>query len=143
MKKKLRLVFLFIFLAVLINCVSSRIAKYPGFNYPPTNPDKIQIFNLPPTVPFEIIGEVEGEGGKLFSYKIALSNMRKKAASIGGDAIVLISRREKYLGTYTTPSKANAFIYGNYIYYTYTPGTSVQLTRKHFLGVVIRWENRQ
>jgi len=136
MGKKL---FILFFLVMFVSCVSSRMAKYPGFNYSPTNPSDLHIYHIPPPGSFEVIGEVEGEGG-MISYKIALSNMKNKAARIGGDAIVIIERREKYYGTYNSPSKANAFISGNYIYYTYSPGTSTQLKRKHFIGVVIKWK---
>ena len=126
---------------LLSHCVSSRVTPCPGFNYAPTNPDNVQIYNMPPSIAFEIIGEAEEEGG-MISYKIALSNMKKKAAAIGGDAIVLISKRERYIGTYTTPSQANAFIYGNYIYYTYRPRTSLAMHRKHFIGLIIKWKRK-
>jgi len=68
--------------------------------------------------------------------------MKKKAAAIGGNAVILVSRRAQYAGTYTTPSSANAFVYGNYIYYTYQPGTSFAMRTKHVIGLVIRWKKK-
>lgn len=123
-----------------INCYSARVAAYPGFNYEPTNPKNIQVFNVPPTVPFEIIGEVEGEGRGKLTRKLAMDGMKEKAASIGGDAIVFVVNREKYEGTVTTPSQATAFVYGNYIYYTYQPGMTVAVSKKHMIGLVIKWK---
>jgi hypothetical protein len=121
-------------------CVKSRISTYPGFDYNPTDPKNVQVFNIAPTVEFEIIGEVEGRGAPAASWGKVEGSMRKKAASIGGDAVILISKREPYSGTYTTPSTANAFVYGNYIYYTYQPGTSYAMKRKHVIGLVIKWK---
>jgi hypothetical protein len=95
---------------------------------------------MPPTVQFEIIGEVEGRGAPAASWDKVERYMKKEAASIGGDAIILVSRREQYTGTYTSPSKANAFVYGNYIYYTYQPGTSIAIRKKHLIGLVIKWK---
>jgi len=46
----------------LVCCIKSRISTYPGFNYNPTDPETVPLFNIPPTVEFEIIGEVEGRG---------------------------------------------------------------------------------
>ena len=95
---------------------------------------------MPPTMPFEVIGEVTGSGAPAASWGRVEGSMRKKAAAIGGDAVVLISKREPYAGTYTTPSSGNVFVYGNYIYYTYQPGTSYAMRRKDLIGLVIKWK---
>lgn len=125
------------------SCYSARVASYPGFNYKPTNPNNIHVFNIPPTVPFEIIGEVEGTGRGKLTRKLAMDGMKKKAASIGGDAIVFVVNREIYDGTVATPSRANAFVYGNYIYYTYQPGMTVAVSKKHMIGLVIKWKTKK
>jgi hypothetical protein len=136
--------FLPLLISVLaVSCVESRIAPYPGFNYTPTNPNTVQIYNMRPTVQFEIIGEVEGKGAPAASWGSVENYMKKKAASIGGDGIILIARREPYAGTYTTPSSANAFVFGNYIYYTYQPGTSFAMHRKNLIGLVIKWRRER
>ena len=115
---KLHKVLSFLGIAFLFSyCVRARVSPYPNFNYSPTEPNKVQVYYMPPTVPFEIIGEVEGRGAPAASWDKVERYMKNEAASIGGDAIILVSRREQYSGTYTTPSTANAFIYGNYIYY--------------------------
>ena len=98
---------------------------------------------MPPTVPFEIIGEVEARGAPAASWDSVEWYMREKAATIGGDAIVLVDRKEEYAGTYTTPSTGNAFVYGNYVYYTYRPGSSYAMKRKHLVGLVIKWKGKE
>jgi len=98
---------------------------------------------LPPPVSFEILGEVEASGAPAASWGKVENYMKKKAATIGGDAIILIERREPYAGTYATPATGNAFINGNYIYYTYQPGTSVALHRKNLVGLVIKWKKEK
>jgi len=95
---------------------------------------------MPPPVPFEVIGEVEGSGAALASWNTVRNYMRKKAASIGGDAIIIVSKKMPYIGTSHTPDTAKAFISGNYIYYTYRPGTSYAIRGKYILGIVVKWK---
>ena len=133
---------LLVLVCLLCNCVRSRIAPYPHYEYPPTNQNNVQVYYMPPAVPFEIIGEVGGYGAPAASWGRVENSMKKKAASIGGDAIILVIRREPYAGTYRTPSSGNVFVYGNYIYYTYQPGTSVAMRKKHLIGLVIKWKNK-
>ena len=137
--KYLKLNFLILVL-FLVHCVSSGVTPYPQFNYPPTRPSVIQVYYMPPAVPFEIIGEVEGSGAALASWSTVRNYMRKKAASIGGDAIIIVGKKTPYIGTQRTPSTGNAFIYGNYIYYTYRPGTSYAIRGKYILGIVVKWK---
>lgn len=95
-----------IFLILLFGvCVRARVSPYPGFDYAPTKPEKIMIYYMPPPIEFEIIGEVEGRGAPAASWKAVENFMQDKAATIGGDAIILISSREQYAGTYTTPPR--------------------------------------
>jgi len=131
---------LFILVLFLVHCVSSRVTRYPQSNYPPTRPNVIEVYYMPPPVPFEVIGEVEGSGAALASWNTVRNYMRKKAASIGGDAIIIVSKKMPYIGTSHTPDTAKAFISGNYIYYTYRPGTSYAIRGKYILGIVVKWK---
>jgi len=124
----------------LVHCAGSRVTPYPQFNYLPTRSNAIQVYYMPPTMPFEVIGEVEGSGAALASWNKVRNYMKKKAASIGGDAIVIVNKKMPYIGTQRTPATGNAFIYGNYIYYTYRPGTSYAIRAKYILGIVIKWK---
>jgi hypothetical protein len=141
--KNLKILVIFLSFFLMNCCVRSRISPYPGINYMPTDPQSVRIYHMPPPLSFEIIGEVEASGAPAASWGRVENYMKKKAASIGGDAIVIIEKREPYVGTYTTASRANAFIYGNYIYYTYQPGTSYAMHRKNLIGLVIRWKKEK
>ncbi|MFO7980641.1 MAG: hypothetical protein R6V00_07405, partial [Candidatus Aminicenantes bacterium] len=117
--RNLRVLFILVAILAFGCCVRARVSQYPGFDYSPQNPNNVQVFNIPPTVPFEVIGEVTGYGAPAASWGRVENYMREKAALIGGDAIIFVRKREEYSGTYTTPSSAKAFVYGNYGYYTY------------------------
>lgn len=138
--KYLRFSFLVFVILFLINCASSRVTPYPQFDYSPTQAKKVQVYHMPPTPPFEIIGEIEGSGAALASWGTVRDIMRKAAASIGGDAIIIVEKKRPYVGTYRTPDTANAFVSGDYIYYTYKPGTSYAIRRKYILGIVVKWK---
>lgn len=118
----------------------TRVAPYPGFKYAPTDPKEVNVYYFPPPSPFEIIGEVVAEGAPAASWERVENFMKREAARIGGDAIIFIERRETFAGTYSTPSSGNVFVYGNQIYYTYQPGSSVAMQRKHVIGLVIKWK---
>lgn len=143
MSKYIKISFIILFILLFGSCVRARVSPYPGFDYTPTDPEKIHIYYMPPPLEFEVIGEVEGRGAPAASWEAVENFMQDEAATIGGDAIVLISSREEYAGTYTTPSKGNAFVYGNYVYYTYQPGSSVAMKRKHIIGLVIKWKKKE
>ena len=77
----------------LVYCASSRVTPYPQYNYPSTQAAKVQFYYMPPTMPFKVIGEVEGSGAALASWSTVQNYMRKRAASIGGDAIVIVNKK--------------------------------------------------
>jgi hypothetical protein len=139
--KILKPVFLIVIVS-FVSCVQARVASYPNAGYPITDPSKIQVYNMKPPVDFDVIGEVEGKGAPAASWDSVYGAMKKEAAKIGGDAIVIVESKREYSGTYNTPGSANAFVYGNYIYYTYNPGMSVPMMKKHIIGVVIKWKRR-
>ncbi len=123
-----------------VSCVKAKVASYPHTSYPPTNADQVQVFNTKPPAEFEVIGEVTGRGAPAASWESVYSGMKKKAAKIGGDAIILIESKREYAGTYSSPDKGSVFVSGNYIYYTHQPGTTAPVMRKYVLGVVIKWK---
>lgn len=138
--KYLKLILLGLVVLSLVYCVTSRVTPYPQFDYTPTQAKKVLMYYMPPTVPFEVIGEVTGEGAALASWRTVRKTMRRNAARIGGDAIIIIDKKTPYVGTYSTAGKGNAFVYGNHVYYTYKPGTSYAIHRKYILGIVIKWK---
>ena len=59
------------------------------------------------------------------------------------DIYIIVSKKMPHVGTYRTPDTGNALIYGNYIYYTYHPGTSYAIRGKYILGIVVKWKSGQ
>jgi len=123
-------------------CVKAKVASYPNKGYAPTNPANVQVFNMKPPADFEVIGEVVGRGAPAASWDSVYSGMKKEAAKIGGDAIILIESKREFIGTYNTPDTGSVFVSGNYVYYTHNPGTSTPMMRKHGIGIVIKWKTR-
>lgn len=138
--KYLKISLLSLVILSLVYCATSRVTPYPNVNYSPTELNHVQIYHMPPPIPFEIIGEVNGRGGAFTSWSTVRHIMKKAASSIGGDAVIIIDKKTSYVGTYQTPSTGNAFVYGNYLYYTYKPGTSYAIRKKFILGVVVKWK---
>jgi hypothetical protein len=57
--------------------------------FPPTDPDAVEVYrHLPPT-PHDVIGEVEASGNAWAGWEAVGAELRRKAASIGGDAVVI------------------------------------------------------
>ncbi len=127
---------------LLVGCVAAKVAPYPKIKYAATNPDRILVYNMKPPTDFEVIGEVEGRGAPAASWDSVHAIMKKEAAKIGGDAIIIVESKREYSGTFHTQQSGNAFVYGNYIYYTYNPGASIPRMKKHIIGVVIKWKSK-
>ena len=140
MRKAAIFLCLIFLLCFSISCITSKAYRYPGFLVSPTNPKQIQVFYLVPSVAFEIIGEVTAKGPAISTWREVENVMRKAVAKIGGQAIIIVRKREPYVGTYISPSSGEFFVYGNYVYYTYRPGMRFRVRAKKLLGVVIRWK---
>ena len=118
-------------------CLRTRAVPYPDATYSPTNPKNIKIYYKPPSAPFEIIGEVKSEGTSTDTLGRIERYMKKRAATIGGDGIILINKKEKLGEVHTGSPSSNAFICGDYIYYAYKPGTAKPMLRDQIKGLVI------
>jgi len=113
-----------------------------NITYPPTpDLDKVQFYYVQPPIDFEIIGELWGRTLADSSRTNIETKMQIPAATIGGDAVIPIDRRETYAGTDTTALKANAIVYGNYIYYTYPSGAAIH--KEKLIGLVIKWKEKK
>jgi hypothetical protein len=87
-----------------MGCASFYCSRYPNNNYPPTVAENIPIYNNYPPTPYEIIGEVGGDGAPASSWGGIGKKMREYAAGIGGDAIVIQSQATPYIGSINTPT---------------------------------------
>ena len=141
MRKAIIYLGLIFLLCFSVSCATARAYRYPSGNFmwPRLNPKQIQVLYLKPSVPFEITGEVTGKGAAINTWADVESAMRKAAAKIGGQAIIIVRKREPYVGTYISPSSGEFLVYGNYMYYTYKPGMRYRIRAKKLLGVVIIW----
>ena len=140
MRKAIICLTLILLLCFSSSCITSKAYRYPGFLASATNPKQIQVLYLEPSVEYEIIGEVTAKGPAISTWREVENVMRKAVAKIGGQAIIIVRKREPYVGTYVSPSSGEFFVYGNYMYYTYNPGMRYRIRAKNLLGVVIRWK---
>jgi|GEM_PF-4421625 len=60
--------------------------------YNPTAPSNVAIYFREPDFPYTEIGTIEAEGGKFVSNEKTFQSIKKAAAKIGGDAVIIIDR---------------------------------------------------
>ncbi|MFA5125340.1 MAG: hypothetical protein WC473_06010 [Patescibacteria group bacterium] len=116
-----RLICLFAIAIFMSGCASFYCSKYPNCNYAATSAETIPIYNNFPPTPYEVIGEVGGDGAPASSWSGMGKRMREYAAQIGGDAIVIQSQETPYRGTYNTPTTVSttSSVYGSATTSTY------------------------
>ena len=160
-----------VFLFILSGCAVASVARYPNANYPPTSPKNVAVYTNYPPVEYEVIGEIGGSGNAYTSWQQVATEMRKKAAEIGGSAVVILAQDTPYVGSIVTPGSIqgntygsntatgnlNAYgagnnVYGNYTgsgtsqttsNYTYTPPSAIPMYGKIARGVVLRYKSEQ
>jgi hypothetical protein len=164
-----KLIYLFI-IAILVNgCATASVTRYPSLYYPPTDPKNVAVYTNFPPAQYETIGKIEGSGAPAATWDSVAMEMRKKAAEIGGDAVVILVQDTPFVGTFNTPGSIrgnttgysnssgniNAYGYGNNVYgsyrgsgtyrstsnYTYTPPTSTPMYGKYARGVVVKYKS--
>ena len=105
-------------------CISSRVTPHPAMFYPPTQPEAVQIFQFPPSIQFEVIGEVEVRGAAAASWSRVEWRLKEEAAKIGGDAVIISKG-----GSLVAVQRVN-------------PNLVMPIQSKHVYGVVIKWKKR-
>lgn len=108
----------------IIGCISPKITPYTNILYPPTRPETVQVFQFTPSIPFEIIGEVEVSGAAAASRNRVERKLKEEAARIGGDAVVV--------------SKGRSLVAIQRV----NPNLVMPIQSKHVYGVVIKWKKR-
>ena len=72
-------------------------------DYPASDPEKVQILRTEPTRPHERLGEVRAEpSDESVSAEKIEKALRKAAAKLGADAVVVVSDRTQVTGAYVT-----------------------------------------
>jgi hypothetical protein len=155
----------------LTGCASANAVKYPNANFSSTNPDNVAVYSNFPPMKYKTIGEIEGSGAPATDWGSVSNAMRKKAAAIGGDAVIIQVQDTPFVGAINTPGhirgttnavssgsgNLDAFASGNNVYgtysgsswghatsnYTYTPPTSTPMYGKYARGVVIRFDDSE
>lgn len=96
----------FAILALTVGCqtVSSSKIQYIGVpTYGPTNPTNVQVLRAEPTRPHVRLGEVRAEPSDPSVNAAKIEDaLRKEAAKLGADAVVVVYDRTQVTGAYVT-----------------------------------------
>jgi hypothetical protein len=85
--------FLIYLVSFLCCCTGVTITKHPDFNYAPTNPSNVKIYEMMmPTEKFIVIGRIEVDASWSWSNKQIRETIQKKASTVGGDAVILTNK---------------------------------------------------
>lgn len=132
--------------ALIAGCSTTGTAIQIGENsYAPT--DKVSLLVAPPDRPHEIIALVEGTAAtddyftKARTESAAMDAMKKKAASLGANAIVLTGKGSQPYGNVTVGSgNATAYATGNMVSaYGTSTSSSFGWEKITFSGTAIRY----
>jgi hypothetical protein len=114
----------------LVSCASmdSRTMQYIGSPiYPPTDPATVQILRTTPTQPHDQLGEIriDATTDPAPSIEAVEARLRKDAARLGADAVVVVYDRIQRVGSYVS---------GGYWYRTVYP-----VIGRRLIGVAIKY----
>lgn len=112
-------IFSLVLLILYFSCVRSRIMPQPNINFEPTNPSDVEIYYLEPEKSYIKIGMVEARGATLSSWKKVENYLRKEAAKIGGDSVIILEQDRPVRGI-----TSRGIVY----------------RKKYLRGIVIKWK---
>ena len=88
----------------LAGCAGSAV-QVSAHKYPPVSPDAVQVLYQEPRKPYEVLALVDQQGsGFDFSATNTLPGLRKQAAKVGADAVIVTSARPMKLYEYAHTS---------------------------------------
>ena len=95
MKKILSKVLILFFIILSYSCTTVAVRKHPDYNFRPTIPSSIKIYNkdLMPIKKFIIIGEIQVDSTWALSGKESRQKAQKEAAKIGGDGLLMLNTK--------------------------------------------------
>jgi hypothetical protein len=68
----------------IAGCKTDEAARYYGSErYPPRPPSEVQVFTSKPDRDFTVIADIQ-------AYNVSPEHMRRRAAEVGGDAVILV-----------------------------------------------------
>lgn len=143
MKKTITLVSI-LYLFFSSSCTSVYVTKHPDYHFFPTNPNSIRIYDqFIPNYPFTIIGRIEIDSTWSLSDKAFNEKVKKEAASIGGDAVIITDIELDKIPlnqSVTTTGTIRDTGYGTYRYTAESKDTSSYITKVSQYGYVIKRE---
>jgi hypothetical protein len=122
-------------------CVSGTANVYPGESFAPTDPAEVQVYRFFPEAPSVRVGEVEVTGAAGTDWTTFQDELKKKAASIGGQAVVIVGERSRLAGIYEAPSRFETFRTGGALFREsfFFPGQVYPQEEMHIVGIVLRF----
>lgn len=116
MKKKF---FLILGLGVFVSCATVKVQRDPDFRYPPTNPSSVIIYDqMEPIRAYKEIGMIKIDDSLSISNKKGEKRVKRKAASIGGDAVIMTDKDLSWYITYAFGKTAGtASVWGTGVYH--------------------------
>ncbi|MFH0808883.1 MAG: hypothetical protein V2A77_00190 [Pseudomonadota bacterium] len=136
-------VIMLILLGLLAACISGSASVYPGPHHAPTNPAEVQVYRFFPNAPAERIGEVEVIGPTGSAWDRFQNELKEKAASIGGQAVVVVGERSQLLSIYESPARLQTFQTPGARQAFLAPGEVYPQEESHILGIVLRFPEGQ
>jgi hypothetical protein len=109
-------------LALFTSCTVARVSPNPDYNYTPTNASSVYLYDhIEPNYPYLIIGVMTIDASLAWSVHQVEQTARKKAAAIGGDAVILANVDVNiYAFNRSVTTYGHATIYGDNISYQET-----------------------
>jgi hypothetical protein len=86
--------------ALLTGCVSTSFTASRDLNataLPKIAPGEVRVLAVEPASPFHTLGEIEANVSGFLSYEAVLKSVRKRAASVGANAVVSASTGHAFL----------------------------------------------
>jgi hypothetical protein len=141
------LLWLLLIAALASGCatVSGAANPYPGKSYPPTDPAEVGVYRFWPEEPAEKIGEVEVSGTSDIAWDKFQQELRKKAAEIGGQGVIIMGEKSELASIYETPSTMQRYRFGGTFpqtYYFFQPGQYYPIREVRIVGVVVRFKGK-
>jgi len=139
-RNKLKIIVCLLVLASLGSCTSVYVIRHPDYNFLPTIPSSVMIYDgFTPTYPFIIIGRMTIDETWTASRKEWTRKIQEKAASIGGNAVIITDKDVDIVAFNSSASTGTVTATGNSLnYYAITRDTSTYIPIVKLYGYVIK-----
>lgn len=143
MKSKI-LICLIVIVLLSYSCIAIDMVKHPDYNYIPTNPASVIIYDqgLIPQREFFIIGKMTIDSTLSLGERQTAKNIRSKAALIGGDAVIITDKDVSiYAFNRGTTTEGTAWGTGSWLQYRQTThDNTLYIPQVLLYGYVIKFK---